>query len=201
MKHFFVFLLVLCSAVTLHAQSGSEVLGALSDKMDAMESYRIDFELVMAGAEMNSKGYCLVSGEKYVIAIEELKQGCDGTIQWMFNGLNKEVTYDTPRADSRSLFDNPTKAFDFTEELFEVESVAHEAAMIHLQLLPKEGVLDGIDKVLLTIDEATMMPSSLGYDMAGMELFVNVVDITSVVTTPADFVVVVPEDFEVIDFR
>ena len=201
MKRFLMFFAVVCGATMLHAQSGSELLGSLSEKMEAMGSYHIDFEVEMAGAAMPSKGYCEVSGNMYVIAVEDMRQGCDGTTQWVFNGVNREVTFDNPRTDSRSLFDNPTKAFDFTEELFEVESVTHEAAMIHLRLLPKEGVLDGVERVLLTIDEATMLPSSLGYDMAGLGLYVNIVDIKPITATKADFEVRVPYGFEVIDFR
>ena len=201
MKRFLMILMALSGALMLNAQSGVELLGSLSEKMAAMGSYHIDFEVEMAGASMPSKGYCEVSGEMYVIAIEELRQVFDGTTQWVFNGVNREVTLDSPRTDSRSLFDNPTKAFDFTEELFEVESVTHEAAVIHLRLLPKEGVLDGIERVLLTIDEATMLPSSLGYDMAGLGLYINIVDIKPITPTKADFEVRVPYGFEVIDFR
>lgn len=202
MKRFFVFFAVLCGTLTLYAQSGSEVLGALSEKLGAMDSYRIDFELEMPSATSTSKGYCVVSGERYKIAIEELMQGCDGTTLWMLNGVNREVTFDTPRTDSRSLFDNPTKAFDFADELFAIESVTtNEQGEWQLILLPAEGVLDGIESVVVNVDKMSGLPTLLGYNIAGVELTIKITKIASTTTSSSDFAVAIPEGFEVIDFR
>jgi hypothetical protein len=62
-------------------------------------------------------------------------------------------------------------------------------------------VLDGIERVVVDVDKKSGFPTRLGYDMAGVELWINIVKIGSVRTTSSDFEVVVPEGFEVIDFR
>lgn len=201
MKRLFTICFALFAALSVGAQEGGDVLRAVSEKLGAMGAYRIDFTLEMTGAESGSEGYCLVDGERYVIAIEDMMQGFDGTTVWVLNSLNKEVTLDAPNIQSRSLFDNPTKAFDFEEELFEVERLSHEAAMIHLYLAPKEGVLEGIESVHLVVDEDTMLPASLGYDMVGVGIYINKVTITPLLPTDGEFEVVAPEGYEVIDFR
>lgn len=202
MKRFFTLLVVVVGAVTGYAQSGAEVLNALSDKLVAMGAYRIDFELEMPSATATSKGSCEVWGERYVIAIEDVKQGCDGEVMWSV--ANQEIMFDNPRPESRSLFDNPTKAFDFAEELFDVTSLRRQnGGAWELTLKPREGVLEGVESVALVVDATTYLPLSLGYDMAGMELKIKITKISK--TNPTEKVfAIAPEEYpgyEVIDFR
>lgn len=193
---------VLLGAFAVSAQTGSEVLRTVSEKVGAMGAYRIDFELEMAGAEEPSEGYCVVDGENYLIAIEDLKQGCDGTTLWMLNGANREVTLDRPNTESRSLFDNPTRAFDFAEELFDVVSFEELSATVwRLVLRPAEGVLDGIESVVLEVSRATKLPTLLGYDMGGVGLFVRIENFAPTTPSEREFAQPEEEGFEVIDFR
>ena len=202
MKQLTILFTLLLATFAGYAQSGAEVLRAVSEKVGAMGAYRIDFELEMAGAENPSEGYCVVSGESYLIAIEDLKQGCDGTTLWMLNGANREVTLDRPNTESRSLFDNPTRAFDFAEELFEVASFEEiSSSEWRLVLRPAEGVLEGIEFVVLDVDRNSMLPTMLGYDMSGVGLYLNIEKIQPTTTSPSEFAVAVSEGFEVIDFR
>ena len=190
MKQLTILFTLLLATFAGYAQSGAEVLRAVSEKVGAMGAYRIDFQLVMEAAEKPSEGYWVVDGERYLITIEDLKQGCDGATLWMYNGANREVTLDAPNHESRNLFDNPTVAFDFAEELFEVtsfEEASPEAWRIVLR--PAEGVLEGVESVVLEVDRESMLPTRLGYDMAGVGLWINVVKIKPVTTTPSDFAV------------
>ena len=204
MRRFSVLAVALLVGVALFWQSGPEVLRSVSEKMAAMENYRIEFELEMEAAENPSKGYCVVAGERYVIAIDELVQGCDGQVQWMVNGAVGEVTLDSPKPRSRSLFDNPTRAFDFAEELFEVVDFDDsDKGLWKLVLRPAEGVLDGIEYVVLNVNRATSLPVKLGYDMGGLGLYINIGSVTTTKVTGEEFRFV-PErypDYEIIDFR
>lgn len=202
MKQLTILFTLLLTTLAGYAQSGAEVLRQVGEKMGAMGAYRIDFELEMAGAEKNSEGYCVVDGESYVIAIDGLKQGCDGATLWVENGTNQEITLDNPNTESRSLFDNPTRAFDFAEELFEVVTFQEQSATEwRLILRPAEGVLDGIEYVVLDVDKRSLLPTLLGYDMAGVGLYVNILKINSVTTSPEEFKVAPKEGYEMIDFR
>ena len=190
------------SAVAGYSQSGSEVLCAMADKVASIGSYRVDFELEMPGAAGVSKGECRIAGESYVISIEGMMQGSDGVTLWVVDGVNEEVMLDAPRTTSRSLFDNPTKAFDFAEELFEI--VSFESASPkewELQLRPAKGVLDGIDVVELRVDKTTLLPTRLGYDMAGAGLYVNIRSLRPEKFPEESFQAPKPEGYEVIDFR
>ncbi|MBQ5669295.1 MAG: hypothetical protein IIV29_01220 [Tidjanibacter sp.] len=202
MKRAITLLLTLLCATIGRGQTGGEILSQMGAKLNAMGAYRIDFELEMPTATDTSKGYCVVEGERYVISIEDLSQGCDGQTQWTLNGQNREATFDTPRTDSRNLFDNPTKAFDFSEELFAVESVTtNKNGDWQLVLLPAEGVLDGIERVVVRVDKKSLLPTALGYDMAGIGLWINIAKIAPTSTTPTIFTPTIPEGYEVIDFR
>lgn len=202
MKRAITLLLTLLCATIGRGQTGGEILSQMGAKLNAMGAYRIDFELEMPTATDTSKGYCVVERERYVISIEDLSQGCDGQTQWTLNGQNREVTFDTPRTESRSLFDNPTKAFDFSEELFAVESVTStNDGDWQLVLLPAEGVLDGIERVVVRVDKKSLLPTALGYDMAGIGLWINIAKIAPTSTTPSIFNPTIPEGYEVIDFR
>ncbi len=203
MRKLIILFTTVLSVIAGYAQSGLEVLAALSQKMSAMGAYRIDFELEMPTATDSSKGSCEVWGERYVIAIEDMKHGSDGSVVWTLIGANKEITLDAPRTNSRSLFDNPTKAFDFAEELFSVESVEsfENDSRWRLVLLPEEGVLEGVERVVLEVDKKSNLPTRLGYDMSGVGLWLNVCSIAASQPSAELFAVPSVEGYEVIDFR
>lgn len=202
MRKLVILFAAVLSATVGYSQNGSEVLGAMAEKIGAMGTYRIDFELEIPSATATSIGYCLVDGERYVIAIEDMSQGSDGTVVWAVNTTNQEITLDEPRPKSRSLFDNPTKAFDFAEELFVVESAESQAQGVwSLSLLPQKGVLDGIERVEVWVDSKSNLPIRLGYDMAGVGLVVNIRSLVPAEFSDKEFAVPSVEGFEVIDFR
>lgn len=202
MRKLVILFAAVLGAMVGYSQSGPEVLGALSQKMAAMGAYRIDFELEMPSATATSSGECVVSDERYVISIEGMAQGFDGSVVWAVNPVNQEITLDAPRPQSRSLFDNPTKAFDFAEELFAVESAQmQEDGVWRLSLLPQKGVLDGIERVEVWVDGKSNLPTRLGYDMAGVGLAINIRSIVPVEPSDKEFEVPSVEGFEVIDFR
>ena len=202
MKRILLLIVALCGIVAIGAQNnGSEVLEQVSQKIGSLGSYRIEFEVKIPATEAPSKGYCLVGGDKYVIDIDGMAQAFDGEAVYMLNHITREVTIDEPRPKSRSLFDNPTKAFDFDSELFSIDKTTYEAAMIHLWLTPAEGVLEGVEQVHLVVDSDTMLPSSLSYDFAGAVLSVLVRKFESTAASEEDFGVALPSGYEVIDFR
>lgn len=188
---------------SLLGQSGGDVLRGVGEKVAQMGTYAIEFTLKAEGIAPSS-GECVVTREGlYRIELDGMIQGFDGESVWVVNPAAEEITLDAPNLQSRSLFDNPAKAFEFAEELFEVEKVAHEAAMIHLYLVPKEGVLDGVDRVHLVVDEATSLPASLGYEIGGATLYVVVERMEACAAVPNRFELPIREypDFEIIDFR
>lgn len=190
-------------------KQGGEILSQMGEKLAAMGDYRIDFELEMQGATDNSKGFYLVNEPRYLISIDGtsdveggMKQGFDGEKVWTFDGISKEIAYDNYNPQSHNVFENPTKAFDFAEELFTLVSLKEAAGGVwSITLRPNQGVLDGIEYVELCVDKKSLLPTRLGYDMAGARIYINIAKITPVTTAPTDFAVEVPQGYEVIDFR
>lgn len=204
MRRVILLFVALLGALASFGQSGGEVLKSLAERMAALGAWRMEFALEMAGAETPSEGFCVVANERYIVGLEDMMQGYDGEVVWMVNGAAREITLDTPpKTDSRSLFDNPTRAFDFADELFDVEDVDDSAGGEgwHLVLRPKEGALDGVERVVLEVNKTTSMPTLLGYDMAGAGLYFRIKSITPTNPSADAFGVPEREGFEVIDFR
>ncbi len=206
MRRAIILLSLLLCALVGRGQTGGEILSQMGTKLNAMGTYRIDYALEMPTAEQASAGWCIVADEgRYAIAVEELTQGSDGQVVWVVNPINKEITLDTPLPESRNLFDNPTRAFDFAADLFEVEHYEATAeGDWRIVLLPKEGVLDGIERVIVEIDHKTLLPTRLGYDMAGVGLWITIKAIKPYTPAAHDFEMPTQQrfpDYEVIDFR
>ena len=202
MKRFLIILVALVVSLGAWAQGGQDVLRAVGERVASMGAYRIDFVLEMPGAESGSEGCCVVDGQRYLIEIEDMMQGCDGQTLWMVVGANREITLLEPNLKSRSLFDNPTRAFDFAEELFEVVKFDESDGKVwKLTLRPAEGVLDGIESVILEVSRATGLPTLLGYDMGGVGLYVKIEKFAKWAPGEGDFAQPEIEGYEVIDFR
>lgn len=205
MKRYIILLGALWASLAVEAQNlGGEVLHTMSEKIAAMGAYRVDFTLEMPGAESGSEGYCVVDGQRYIIAIEDIKQGCNGEAVWTINGTNREISLDEPKPQSRSLFENPTKAFDFAEEGFAVERVDQSDKRVwRFTLRPEKGVLDGIERVVLEVSRATNLPTRLGYDLSGMGIFITINKFAPSKPSDGEFDINPTdyEGYEVIDFR
>lgn len=205
MKRLFILFSALCVSLMAMAQtSGREVVGEVSKALSALGDYRIDFEVEMPSAEATSKGYCLVSDPRYIISIDGMMQGHDGEKMWMVDAIAREIVYDNHKAQSRNLFENPTRAFDFSEELFKVADFSDDGKggwMVTLE--PSQGVLEGIEYVVLWVSKKTMLPTKLGYDMSGVGIYINILKVAAAESSVADFSVNTADypDYEVIDFR
>ena len=202
MKRFLTIISALVVSLGAWAQGGQDVLRAMGEKVAEMGAYRIDFVLEMPGAESGSEGSCVVDGQRYLIEIEDMMQGCDGQTLWVASGANREITLGEPNTNSRSLFDNPTRAFDFAEELFEVVRFDDgDGRVWKLTLRPAKGVLDGIEIVTLEVSRATGLPTLLGYDMGGVGLNVKIGKFVKWAPKEDDFALPEMKGYEVIDFR
>lgn len=194
---------VLVFAPTASAQSyGSEVLEKMSQKLGSLDSYSITFEVHMSVATHPSRGLCFVKGDCYLIQVDGMEQGFDGEKVWMVDAIAEEVTFDRPNLTSHSLFDNPTRAFDFTADLFDVEGVTSGAEEIVVKMSPKEGVLDGVEEVTLVVSAESGLPSYLTYDYGGMDVRITILNMFSPMMSGEDvFTPSIPEGYELIDFR
>ena len=205
MKRYVILLWALCMSLAVGAQNSDKgVLRAMGEKIAAMGPYHIDFMVEMPGAESGSDGYCVVDGERFIIAIEDLKQGCNGEVVWTINDTNREISLDDPKPQSRSLLENPTKAFDFTDENFAVVSFDQgEKGVWEFILRPAKGVLDGIEYVVLNVSQTTGLPTRLGYDLSGIGIFITINKFAPSKPSDGDFDINTANypGYEVIDFR
>ena len=67
--------------------------------------------------------------------------------------------------------------------------------------MPNAVYQDGIERVVVRVDKKSLLPTALGYDMAGIGLWINIAKIAPTSTTPTIFKPTIPDGYEVIDFR
>ena len=190
------------------AQSADELVARIGKFFaDRADGYRVRFVVNMEGMDAQ-RGEYVVADNKYHIEVMGQEQFSDGLYRYGVDGVNMEVTIDRVDPESRNLLVNPLRAFDFGGEAFEV-SVAGEsdtavgrAKVVHL--VPREGVLDGVRRVVLYVMPDDGRPVELLYDFNGLELSVQVESVeklSAVSDNKFQFSAANYKDYEIIDFR
>ena len=181
MKKFIAFIFTLLCAANVCAQSdegAKALIGRLSEKIRAMENYEVEFNV--KSGDQTIKGYYAVSGEKYYISIGDAEVYCDGGARYEVNPQNKEVTVDAVDTKSHNILTNPTRAFDFIDGEFTFATVgtADGATTIKLTSTAENAALGTI---FVTIDNATVQPRSLTYDVDGDQIVVEIASLDEMV--------------------
>ena len=181
MKKFIAFIFTLLCAANVCAQSDDSakvLIGRLSEKIRAMENYEVEFNV--KSGDQTIKGYYAVSGEKYYISIGDAEVYCDGGARYEVNPQNKEVTVDAVDTKSHNILTNPTRAFDFIDGEFTFATVgsADGATTVKLTSTAENAALGTI---FVTIDNATVQPRSLTYDVDGDQIVVEIASLDEMV--------------------
>ncbi len=199
---FFTLLALMASTVAAAEEESGRILARMSAKLEAMAQYKIEFT-VSAPDMGQSKGVCYVAGDKYNIKVDDQTQFSDGTVRYRINPADREVTLDRQNPDSRNLLENPTKAFDFSAGMFDSHKAESKGSAYEIELIPAEGVLDGINKVTLLVNKNTSLPEELRYRFDGTELIIRIVSVAKNSPSPSLFAFDRKSysDYEIIDFR
>ncbi len=207
-KILFISLILLCTAA--HADERSK---ALLTKMGAAirgwKQYQVEFTLHAGEASKPIPGNFKVSGQKYYLSVEDREVYCDGTIKYEVNRTDKEVTVDQVDPKDKSILANPTRAFDFSDDVF-THSYGGQTTFggkkCDVVILRARSADDPILEIKLMLDAASGLPAAVSYRMENVSEPVQI-DVTSI--KPAE---VLPESqfrfdrskykgYEVIDFR
>ena len=117
-------------------------------------------------------GYYIVDGDSYYITLGEMEVYSDGQLRYEVNNERREVVEDVVDLEACDLLTNPTRAFDFVGDEFDVEFSRGETysedgstGYVGLVLTPKDETLgySQIGLVLRRTSQGEWLPMSLTY--------------------------------------
>lgn len=157
------------------------------DRLDASLGVRYAMQLYVALGEVRNvadqfSGYFIVDGDAYYMNLGTMEVYSDGKLRYEVNNERKEVTEDRVNLEAVDLLSNPTRAFDFVDEEYDVRVVSVAGDVATLELKPKSADL-GITAILLTLQREgrSVIPTLICYDYEGDEIRIELtmVDATS----------------------
>ena len=157
------------------------------DRLDASLGARYAMQLYVALGEVRNvadqySGYFIVDGDAYYMNLGVMEVYSDGKLRYEVNNERKEVTEDRVNLEAVDLLSNPTRAFDFVDEEYDVRVVSVAGDVATLELKPKSADL-GITAILLTLQREgrSVIPTLIRYDYEGDEIRIELtmVDATS----------------------
>lgn len=157
------------------------------DRLDASLGARYAMQLYVALGEVRNvadqySGYFIVDGDAYYMNLGVMEVYSDGKLRYEVNNERKEVTEDRVNLEAVDLLSNPTRAFDFVDEEYDVRVVSVAGDVATIELKPKSADL-GITAILLTLQREgrSVIPTLICYDYEGDEIRIELtmVDATS----------------------
>lgn len=194
--------------VGTNAQSANDIVERVTTFFaERADGYRLRFVVDMEGMDPQ-RGELTVVGSKYHIEVMGQEQFSDGLYRYGVDGVNMEVTIDRIDTESRNLLVNPLRAFDFSDEAFDItlagESDTEAGRALVVGLTPHEGVLDGVRRVVLYVLPDEGRPVELRYDFNGLEMSLKIESIEKLKVVndkKFQFTSTNYRDYEIIDFR
>ena len=162
---------MLATTANLMAQSGEEWLARLNSSLG--ERYAMSMSVAMGSdidnLEEQVTGYMMVDGDSYYITLGIMEVYSDGKLRYEINNDRKEVTEDRVNLASHDLLTNPTRAFDFAPEEFDIAlRFSHNGEIASLEFTPREKSL-GVTAISLALvsEGDRVYPSQIAYDYDG----------------------------------
>ncbi|MBR2429601.1 MAG: hypothetical protein IKB15_06455 [Alistipes sp.] len=179
MRHLFVTLMALCSVVTLSAQ---DMAREWVDRLNASLGSRYAFGITVEVGDGDEAlyGTLQVEGDSYYMRLADMEVYSDGSLRYEINNARKEVTEDRVNLESRDLLTNPTRAFAFVDEEFDMALRFNQNdEVVGISLTPKDRALGitNINLALLTSGDR-VLPAQIEYDYDG--------DIVKITMTPIE---------------
>lgn len=167
MRRFLLTLCVLHCAVALSAQTTAR---QWLERLDASlgERYAMTLHIAMTNAEQPLIGYLMIDGDSFYLTLGAMEVYSDGKLRYEVNNERKEVTEDRVNLSSADLLSNPTRAFEFVGEQFDVALLSANAADVELHIKPLDADM-GISNIALSLKVAggRVLPDAIVYDYDG----------------------------------
>lgn len=119
-------------------------------------------------ADGTLSGFLMIDGDSYYLTLGAMEVYSDGKLRYEINNERKEVTEDSVNLESSDLLTNPTRAFEFVGEQFEVSVKRGDAQGAELYVVPRDENM-GISDITLSLAKTAggVQPKRLVYDYDG----------------------------------
>lgn len=174
MRRVFATLCMLLCATSLSAQSAHAYLDELETSLGGRYAFTIAVQV--GDAEDMLYGRVMVDGDSYYMSLEGMEVYSDGKLRYEINNERREVTEDRVDLSSHDLLTNPTRAFQFAPEEFDMSlrfSQNDEVAVVELR--PRDEAL-GITSIALAMvsdDSDRLRPRQLLYNYDGESVVIS----------------------------
>ncbi len=163
MKKLYFLLLALFATLQVFADSqGDKALADLSQRLKDLGSYHSDIEVQTKGSLV--KGTYEVRGDDFHIDLGSVEYWGEGDRRYEVTHKIKEIVVEQMDNSNKMILNNPTKAFDFVADDFDV--VVHQGFVITLTPKNREKGLE-IDRVTIALDSKSLLPRNIVYEAEG----------------------------------
>ncbi len=165
-RYIFILLMAIFCAPLYGDTLGEKALAELSQRIKDLHSYESDLTLEMQGNTI--KGSYSVTGEDYHIDLGSVEYFGVGDKRYEVTHKIEEIVVERADAGSNMILNNPTKAFDFVANDFEV--LLNQGTILTLK--PKAGGVD-LDRITIALDPKSQLPKTLLYEADGERVVVT----------------------------
>lgn len=194
-------------ALVGHADNKSlETIGRISSQLHNWGSYRVTFEM-LADEMVDTRGEYTVDGNRYHISIEHMEQMSDGKSVYQINHAAREVVIDDIDTLSRNILNNPTRAFDFGDTVYDshtagLETIDGRECTVIL-LTPSAGDNNGFEQVRMWVDRQKGLPVKIIYEIEQTSIEIRILSMAFAEVDSAQFKFNATDypNYEIVDFR
>ena len=112
-------------------------------------------------------GYFVVDGDSYYLTLGSMEVYSDGDVRYEVNNDRKEVVEDVVDLQAKDILTNPTRAFDFLSDSYQIDIVESYTDGAKIKVQPKDDVADVVIYVVVKRSGERVLPRSITYDYDG----------------------------------
>lgn len=179
MKKLIFAFVAICMATTLSAQTtATEWLKQLEASMGERYAYTLAVAVQTGDSDVQLSGCVMVEGDSYYMSLEAMEVYSNGKLRYEINNERKEVTEDRVNLMSHDLLTNPTRAFSFAPEEFDIElAFSQNDEIARIDLTPRDKDY-GITTIVLILEREgdKVYPKQIAYDYDGDKVVVTLAE-------------------------
>lgn len=162
---YFILLVAFCTGRAVAVESAEQLLQRCSDKVNNTPSITLKFVLTYGDNKSNCE--LIISREKYRLSSTDVEVWFDGSTQWSYSAVDKEVSITEP-TEEELLESNPFAIINNYKKAYTFRRLSGEKNEIELVAKSK---MSSIRKAVVTIDGRTFLPSKMIVTMSNGRTF------------------------------
>ncbi len=179
--------------------SADEVIKEVILNIEKQEQYKVKIEVILGNDSL--LGYYEVANDTYYLNIEGQELFGASGVKYEVYKDRKEVVIDSVSPDvNGNILANPAAAFSSIAKDFKATVLSNKEGVTTIYLEPIGEVKESIDSATLDVDNSTMLPTSLRYEIEGEVIEIKIVSIEPVASI-REYEPSAYAEYEIIDFR